>query len=119
MGAACGDPTVADPGFCVYEMAKPSPADLSNSCALNEQMVVRECAKVFTTVPDQESCKIDICANGDLKGSLSYLSDWKAKEQKESKKLESKKKKEKTMTKDQIKKQMERRKAARARKRAA
>jgi hypothetical protein len=100
-------------------MAKPDPADLSAKCVLNEQMVVRECAKAFTDAPDQESCRIDVCSNGDLKGSLSYLSDWKAKEQSESKKLEAKKKKEGTMTKHQMKMDWEKRKAARARKRVA
>jgi len=113
---ACGDPSQVDPGFCVYSMAKPDPADQSNTCVLDEQMVLQQCKKVFALSSDVESCKIDICSNGDLKGTLEYLSDWKAKEQKESKKLEAKKQKEKGMTADQRQKQNDRRKAARARK---
>lgn len=113
---SCEDPETVDAGFCVYSMAKPAPTDTSTKCLLNEKMVVAKCAKALQSAADRESCKIDICSNGDLAGTLSYLLDWKATDQKERKKLAAKKQRERKMSVADIKKKAAQRKAARDKK---
>merc|ERR1712071_631277 len=107
-------------------MAKPTPADLSLKCAsANEEQTRKACVNALKSESgpltedieaDIESCVVDVCATGDLKGTLNYLIDFKKVNKKEKSKLKAKRKRDAKLSKEARQKKAAKNKARHAKK---